>query len=110
MTLPNIELLAVLRRGAPCYDVIWNEDEEVVYEGIPEPLLDLVPFIVARRLLEWGYNTSRTLVVHLRGADYELMRAPLGAVAATPLVNYANPVKRGAYAPIYKKKEQINDG
>ena len=37
------------------------------------------------------------LIVRLQGADYELMHAPLGAVAATPLVDYAKPVGRAAY-------------
>jgi hypothetical protein len=38
------------------------------------------------------------LVVRLHGADYELMRAPLGAAAAPPLVNFAPPVKEPAPA------------
>lgn len=47
-----------------------------------------------RQLLEQGHNLDRLLIVHLQGADLDMMRAPLGAVAATPLVNAAAPVKQ----------------
>ena len=71
---------------------------DTLLSHIPEPWLDLMGFLIARRLLEQGYNVNRLLVVRLQGADFDLMRAPLGAAAATPLVNSAAPVKRAAYA------------
>ncbi len=64
---------------------------------IPELFLDLVPWMVARELIAHYYEPSRTLVVNLRGSDKTMMRAPLGEVAATPLVNSASPVKEPAH-------------
>ena len=58
-------------------------DGDTLLSHIPEPWLDLMGFLIARRLLEQGYDVNRLLVVRLQGADYELMRAPLGAAAAT---------------------------
>ena len=75
------------------YMACWSDGEPLVHH-IPEVWLDLMPFLAARKLFEQGYNAGRLLIVRLRGADYELMRAPLGAVAATPLVNSAAPVER----------------
>jgi hypothetical protein len=74
------------------YEASWPDGDTMV-RGIHEKFLDLIPFMLARQLLEWGYNVERELIVRLQGADYELMRAPLGAVAATPLVNRERPVK-----------------
>lgn len=77
------------------YNVYWTngDDDGVFLAEVSYCFLDLLPFLVARILLEQGYNLERLLVVRLRGADFEMMRAPLGAAAATPLVNRANPVK-----------------
>jgi hypothetical protein len=77
------------------YRACWVDGEEFL-SGIPEQLLDLSAFMVARRLLAQGYNSQRLLVVHLHGADYDLMRAPLGAAAAPPLVNFAASLKEPA--------------
>ncbi len=49
----------------------------------------------ARFLLSQGYNSQRLLIVRLQGADYELLRAPLGAAAAMPKVNVTAPVSQG---------------
>jgi hypothetical protein len=75
------------------YMACWS-DGEVAVHHIPEVWLDLIPFMVARTLLAWGYDASRLLVVRLEGADYDLLRATIGAAAATPLVNSAAPVKQ----------------
>ena len=53
--------------------------------NIPEVLLDIIPYVVARKLLSGGSYPER--IVKLRGADFELMHAPLGIVAATPVLN-----------------------
>ena len=55
--------------------------------NIPEVLLDIIPYMVARKLLSHGNHPDRMLIVKLRGADFELMRAPLGILAATPVLN-----------------------
>ena len=49
----------------------------------------------ARFLLSQGYNSQRLLIVRLQGADYEQLRAPLGAAAAMPKVNVTAPVSQG---------------
>ncbi|MGO9401734.1 MAG: hypothetical protein ACLP19_28435 [Xanthobacteraceae bacterium] len=85
------------------FEAIWN-DGEVFINGVHEGCIDLAPF--ARRLLEQGYDTRRTLIVRLRGADYLLMHAPLGAVAATPLVNHAHPVEHPTQS-IYHQREVV---
>ena len=79
------------------YRASWS-DGDTLLSHIPEPWLDLMGFLIARRLLQQGYDVNRLLVVRLLGADFELMRAPLGAAAAPPLVNIAAPVKRAAHA------------
>jgi hypothetical protein len=53
----------------------------------------LMGFFIARKLLECGHQVERELIVRLQGADFELFRAPLGAAAATPLINYTAPVE-----------------
>lgn len=73
------------------YDACWA-DGDALLAAVPEVYLDLIPFMLARRLLEQGYNPQRLLLVRLSGADYELMRAPLGVVAAKPLLNTRKPV------------------
>jgi hypothetical protein len=44
--------------------------------------------------MKGGYDVDRQLIVKLQGSDRELMRAPLGVVAATPLLNTDKPVPR----------------
>lgn len=83
------------------YMVCWPDGEPEI-QGIPEHWLDLMPFMVARVLIAHGYNPDRLLVVQLRGADRDMCRAPLGAVAATPLVNTAAPV-RGPARSLYRR-------
>ena len=68
--------------GSSHYMACWPDDEPGL-TGISES--DLAPFVAARFLLSQGYNPQQLLIV--RGADYELLRAPLGAAAAMPMVN-----------------------
>ena len=79
------------------YRACWT-DGDTLLSHIPEQWLDLMGFLIARGLLSQGYNVNRLLVARLQGADFELMRALLGAAAAPPLVNIAAPVKRAAHA------------
>jgi hypothetical protein len=94
-----LELVVEEQPGAWCYRVCWcdGEPDSIFLANIPEPWLDLIPYMVARRLLEQGNNPDRLLIVKLHGADYELMRAPLGVVAAPPLLNVDNPVSQPAH-------------
>jgi hypothetical protein len=80
------------------FKACWDDGDDLV-SNVPYCYLDLLPFMIARTLLEQGYNLERQLIVRLRGADFEMMRAPLGAVAATPLVNTAAPVKYSQHVP-----------
>jgi hypothetical protein len=98
MTLNPIELTVLPHPDDDrLYRAVWGDGESAL-SHIPECWLDLFGFLLARRLLEWGYNPERELIVYLAGADYLLMQAPLGAAAATPLVNYAQPVQGPAHA------------
>ena len=45
---------------------------------------------------EGGYDLDRELIVRLQGSDRELAHAPLGIVAATPLLN-PKPVTSSTY-------------
>jgi hypothetical protein len=93
----DIELTVVPHGDGWSYEACWADGEAFVSNMAPlmvdHHLLDLMPFIIARALMEQGYNLERLLVVRLQGADREMARAPLGAVAATPLVNTIRPVK-----------------
>jgi len=73
------------------YTAYWP-DGDVQLDNIPEIWVDLIPFMIARKLLSQGCNPERLFIVRLEGADFDLMRAPLGAAAATPLVNTEEPV------------------
>lgn len=65
---------------------------------IPEIMLDLLPFMVARKLLAQGYDAGNSfLMLRLQNSDRELCRASLGAVAATPLINHEAPVLAPTY-------------
>lgn len=102
--MTDIELTALPHSDDPwLYKVCWP-DGDVQLSHIPEPWLDLMGFLVARRLLEQGYDVNRLLIVRLQGADFELMRAPLGAAAATPLINVAAPVKQAAHAVFRRER------
>jgi hypothetical protein len=84
----EIKLIVEQQPDDNCYRVCWCDGEPYWREAnIPEILLDLVPYMVARKLLSTGYRPDRILIVKLQGADYELMHAPLGIVAATPVLN-----------------------
>jgi len=77
------------------YMACWLDYEPYLI-GIPEIWLDLLPLLVARRLVEHGYNPERRLIIKLLGADYMLVDAPLAIVAAPPLLNTGAPVKHAA--------------
>jgi hypothetical protein len=96
---PPIELIVRPEPDGKTYGVCWRggDGAQVIYQ-LGDLWLDLAPFAAARSLVEQGYDPDRMMIVHLEGADYLMMRAPLGAVAATPLVNTAKPAKHGALA------------
>ena len=75
-----------------------DDDSDKIFLGnIPLPWLDIVSFMIARKLVdEGGYDLDSELVVKLQGSDRELMHAPLGIVAATPLLS-AKPVTDTRY-------------
>jgi hypothetical protein len=101
------ELIVEEQHGdAGCYRVCWcdGEPDPVYLCNLPEIWLDLIPYMVARRLIRQHNNPERLLIVKLRGADYELMRAPLGMVAASPLLNVDNPVNKPAHC-LYRRRE-----
>jgi hypothetical protein len=79
------------------------EPDSTFLANIPDTWLDLIPYMVARRLLEQGNNPDQLLIVRLRGADFDLMRAPLGVVAATPLLNIDKPVSKPTHC-IYRRE------
>ena len=83
-----------------------HADGTELLTGVPELMLDLIPFMLARRLLEWRYDPECLLVVKLQGADFEMMRAPLGVVAAKPLLNTANPVTQPTYNAAWTELRQ----
>jgi hypothetical protein len=71
--------------------------DKIFLANIPLSWLDIVGFMVARKLVdEGGYDLDRELIVRLQGADRDLTRAPLGIVAATPLLN-TKPVTHSTY-------------
>jgi hypothetical protein len=78
------QLCARFEDGSPC----------IAY--IPSSMLFLVGHMAACKLLAEGYDPDRHLLVRLRGADYDLISAPLGCAAAQPLVNYDKPVHEAA--------------
>ncbi len=96
----NIELTVMQQpHDRWSYMACWA-DGDVLLSHIPTCWLDLMPLLVARKPLEQGYRLEDLLVVRLRGADYEMMRAPSGVVAATPLVNTAAPVTYPIHCPL----------
>jgi hypothetical protein len=93
MNIPMELLVEEQPQSCECFHVCWlGEPDSVLLANIPEAWLDLTPFMAARALLRQGYNPDRLLVVRLYGADFDLVRAPLGVVAAPPLLNFAKPV------------------
>jgi hypothetical protein len=107
MSIP-LELMVEPDTHAWCYRACWcdGEPDSTFLANIPESWLDLIPFMVARKLLEQGNNPDRLLIVRLRGADFDLMRAPLGVVAAPPLLNTAKPVTKPAYC-VYRDQRHV---
>jgi hypothetical protein len=96
--MSTIELMVVpYGNDGWSYEACWPDGEVFVSNMMPPRIsyefLDLMPFIIARVLMEQSYNLKRLLVVRLQGADREMVRAPLAAVAATPLVNIERPVE-----------------
>ena len=62
--------------------------DKIFLGNIPLAWVDIVAFMIARKLVdEGGYDLDSELIVKLQGSDRELMRAPLGIAAATPLLN-----------------------
>lgn len=99
MSQPDIELMVEPHAdNGMLYMACWPDGDPTQLTHIGEIFLDLVPFMLARMLLSQGYNPQRQLIVRLQGADYDLMRAPLGAAAATPHINFAQPVKQATRA------------
>lgn len=93
MTTVPIELcVSPCLDNALMYTVRWPDDQSLSI-SVPDIMLDLLSFMAARILLSQGYNAKRPLVVRLEGAFFTLCQAPLGAVAATPLINRARPVR-----------------
>jgi hypothetical protein len=103
MTIP-FQLIVEEQPGSDgCYRVRWCDDEpkNIFLANIPPSWLDLIPYMVARKLLEQGNNPERLLIVKLRGADFDLMRSPLGVVAAPPLLNTNKPVTQRVHNPYW---------
>lgn len=76
------------------YMATWDRGAGPMLHFIPEMFLDLIGFMTARALLIGGCDPDQELVVRLRGSDCEMLRAPLGVCAATPLPNFAAPVRQ----------------
>jgi hypothetical protein len=71
--------------------------DKIFLGNIPLAWVDIVSFMIARKLIdEGGYDLDRELIVRLQGSDRELAHAPLGIVAATPLLN-TKPVTNTRY-------------
>ena len=81
-----------------------NGDPQISY--VPEELLDLIPWMAARRLLAAGYDVDRLLVVHLVGSDREMMRRPLGVACATPIPDDDHPVEEAACI-VYPRRRKV---
>ena len=84
------QLCARFDSGEPCISFI------------PASMIFLIGHMCACKLLADGYDPERQLIVRLQGADYDLLRAPLGCAAAAPLVNYDAPVHEPA-SVVYKR-------
>ena len=69
------------------YRACWS-DGDTQLTHIPEPWLDLIGFLVARRLLEQGYDVNRLLVVRLQGADYRTDACPARRCRCHPAGQY----------------------
>jgi hypothetical protein len=81
----------------------YGTDGEPTIAFVPEEMLDLIPYMCARRLLAKGFDVERVLVVRLLGFDRDMLREPLGVAAATPLPNRAAPVMEPARY-LYQRK------
>jgi hypothetical protein len=83
------------RRYMACW--CWPDGGERYAWDVPEIMLDIIHFQIARKLLAQDYDADSLLIVRLQGGDRELCRASIGAVAATPLINYDKPVLAPTY-------------
>lgn len=75
------------------YQLWWDDDEPAELFSqtkYPEPQLDLVPFSIARELLQRGNHPGRRLIIKLENADQIWFDELLGDAAAKPLVNRAS--------------------
>ena len=85
------QLCARFDNGEPCISFI------------PSSMIGLIGHMCACKLLADGYDPERQLIVRLQGADYDLLRAPLGCAAAQPLVNFDAPVSE-PMSVVYKRQ------
>jgi hypothetical protein len=77
-------------------------DGHILLNGTPEIWLDLAPYLIARALLDQGYDPQRIVVVRLRGDGHVVAHGETIAVlAATPFPNRTTPV-RGPIRCIYR--------
>lgn len=97
MSLPPVELLVRPHADDGSRYMAVRSDGSTLIQHVPQLWLHLLPYMIASALLDQDYNVDRVLIVRLQNADYDMMHAPLGAVCATPLVDYQHPVRRAAY-------------
>jgi hypothetical protein len=95
---PQNEYQYHVRYDAWQYRAPRNDGSDKIFLGnIPLSWIDIVSFMIARKLIdEGGYELDSDLIIKLQGSDRELMHAPLGIVAATPLLS-TNPVTDTRY-------------
>jgi len=68
MSAPDIDITVSPQHEDHCrYRACWPDGETLLAQ-VPEAFLDLVGFMLARRLLEQGYAVERILIVRLEGA------------------------------------------
>lgn len=79
---------------------------EMLVNHIHEVFLDLMPFLVARRLHDRGYDLDSQLIVRLQGSNRDMMRAPLGVAAAPPLVNTVAPIRHRAHVVYWRDHDE----
>lgn len=87
---------------------VYDAAGEPIVSFIPEEMLDITPWMAARRLLIQGLDPDRMLVVRLVGADFEMLRCSLGIAAATPLPNVEHPVFEPMHC-IYRREINFRD-
>ena len=88
---------------------VYDAAGEPIVSFIPEEMLDITPWMAARRLLIQGLDPDRMLVVRLVGADYRNVAIVLwGIAAATPLPNIEHPVFEPMHC-IYRREINFRD-